>query len=900
MTLMPVVIDSTTDDSSSDAGTCTLPACRPLRAMPSAHHRPRATPPGHASDVWLCAQALRSTCKPGPLPSSLLLLRRSAKATAPSSCVRSWRSRDRCGLQGGYPCAPSPLCSPPFLCTSEAQSTQATAQQLTALEVALAGIVATTRARPATATVPVDGGPGGAGAGLGAHEVADAQKWHAVARWATTDSVTAAATGDVPGGWAANHRRCVGAPRGACAPAVVQTLRLTAAPPLFPPRRALATSHSGSQTQACGCEQLVGIRAQLELAQAAVVEAGERARAADDRAAKAAAAAAARVAAAEHDTSAARQRADHCAVELAGARRRAREAQGAAEGSVTALQTALAASQRAADAAVARASTAERRCGTLTAALAKARAEAQQAGEAATQAAQHARAELDAAWAELAAVRSDSGAAEQLRCQVAEAVAAREAAQQQVEDMRAALALTAQQAEQWRARAQAAVNAAQEAVEAARQAQVDGATAAAEASVAAAQPATAAPPACDAAAQTDEQAPVGEGAASDAEQPPRPEASFVRLNPAVLAALRRRRRRAARAHLARAMAYARAHGPVRAVLESIEAADASTPNGNSAEQQAATALLEASCAEVESLRVQLEAAASAQGMLQEQLRTAASAAHRASHRANAAEHRARAVVADAASLAAVEAALVSARQQHTADDAAGSAAQQHQHQLLTDLRAQVTDLQAKLEATLQRAQEAESVAAAATARANAPASRGKPAPSAPASPVDGALERLAATWRAACASRDEAALQATQERDDALAALAAARTSGGSAAEIAALRLALRTRERDVTELSRMLKAWEAMRASKDGALRAALDRATAAEREASDARAQLEAMRRAASRGILVSPSGSSDKENTGTSAATAKATSVPEVSSAKPLRTLSGSLGNSISAMR
>ena len=668
------------------------------------------------------------------------------------------------------------------------------------------------------------------------------------------------------------------------------------------PRRALVTSHSGSQTQACGCEQLVGIRAQLELAQAAVVEAGERAHAADDRAAKAAAAAAARVAASEHDTSAARQRADHCAVELAGARRRAREAQSAAEGSVTALQTALAASQRAADAAAARASTAERRCGTLTAALAKARAEAQQAGEAATQAAQHARAELDAAWAELAAVRTDSGAAEQLRCQVAEAVAAREAAEQQVADIRAALALTAQQAEQWRARAQTAVNAAQEAVEAARQAQVDGAAAAAEASVAAAvEPAVAAPPACDAAAQTEEQAPAGEGAASDAEQPPRPAASFVRLTPAVLAALRRRRRRAARAHLARAMAYARAHGPVRAVPEAVEAADGGALSGDSAEQPAATALLEASRAEVESLRVQLEAAASAQGVLQEQLRTAAAAAHRASHRANAAEHRARAVVADAASLAAVEAALVSARQQHSADDAAGSAAQQHQHQLLTDLRAQVTDLQAKLEVTLLRAQEAESVAAAAIARANnAPASRGKAAPSVPASPVDGALERLAATWRAACASRDEAALQATHERDDALAALAAARTSGGSAAEIAALRLALRTRERDVTELSRMLKAWEAMRASKDGALRAALDRATAAEREASDARAQLEALRRAASRGILVSPGGSSDKENSTSAAAATKATSVPEVSSAMPLRTLSGSLGNSIAAMR
>ena len=655
------------------------------------------------------------------------------------------------------------------------------------------------------------------------------------------------------------------------------------------------TSHSGSQTQACGCEQLVGIRAQLELAQAAVVEAGERARAADDRAAKTAAAAAARVAAAEHDTSAARQRADHCAVELAGARRRAREAQSAAEGSVTALQTALAASQRAADAAAARASTAERRCGTLTAALAKARAEAQHAGEAATQAAQHARAELDAAWAELAAVRSDSGAAEQLRGQVALAVAAREAAEQHVADMRAALALTAQQAEQWRARAQAAVNAAQEAVEAARLAQVDGA-AAAEATVAGA-----APPACDTAAQTEEQAPVDSGSASDAEQPPRPEASFVRLNPAVLAALRRRRRRAARAHLARAMAYARAHGPVRAGPVSMEAANAGAQSGDSAEQEAATARLAASRAEVESLRVQLEAATSAQGVHQEQLRTAAAAAHRASHRANAAEHRARAVVADAASLAAVEAALVSARQQHSADDAAGSAAQHHQHQLLTDLRAQVTDLQAKLEATLLRAQEAESVAAAAIARANnAPASRGKAAPSVPASPLDGALERLAATWRAACASRDEAALQATHERDNALAALAAARTSGGSAAEIAALRLALRTRERDVTELSRMLKAWEAMRASKDGALRAALDRATAAEREASDARAQLEALRRAASRGILLSPSSNSDKENSTSAAAATKATSVPEVSSAKPLRTLSGSLGNSIAGMR
>ena len=645
----------------------------------------------------------------------------------------------------------------------------------------------------------------------------------------------------------------------------------------------------------------MGIRAQLELAQAAVAEAGERARAADDRAAKAAAAAAARVAAAEHDTSAARQRADHCAVELAGARRRAREAQSAAEGSVTALQTALAASQRAADAAAARASTAERRCGTLTAALAKARAEAQQAGEAATQAAQHARAELDAAWAELAAVRSDSGSAEQLRCALAEAVAAREAAEQQVADMRAALALTAQQAEQWRARAHTAVNAAQEAVEAAKQAQVEGATtAAAAASVAAAEPAAAVPPACDMASQTEEQAPAGEGAAPDADhQPHMPVASFARLNPAVLAALRRRRRRAARARLARAMAYARAHGQVRA--SPIEAVpDASAPSGDSTEQQAAAALLEASRREVDSLRAQLEAAASAQEVLQEQLRTAAAAAHRASHRANAAEHRARAVVADAASLAAVEAALVSARQHHNADDAAGAAAQQQQHQLLTELRSQVTDLQAKLEATVVRAQEAEAVAVAATSNANAPAPRAKPAPSVPAGPVDGALERLAATWRAACASRDEAALQAAHERDDALAALAAARTSGGSAAEIAALRLALRTRERDVTELSRMLKAWEAMRVSKDGALRVALDRATAAEKEASDARAQLEALRRAASRGILVSSSASSDKENSPAALAAGKATSGLEVSSSKPLRTLSASMENSIAAMR
>ena len=192
-------------------------------------HMPRASPPDHASDVWLCPQARRWTCRPGPLPSLQQLLKRSATTTAPSSCVRSWRSRDRCGLLGCC-CAAPPLPPSPLLCASEAQSPQATAQQLTALEVALAGIVATTRARPAAAA-PVESGPGGAGAGLGAHEVADAQKWHAVARWATTDSVTAAATGDVPGGWAASHRRCVGAPRGACAPAVVQTLRLTAALP---------------------------------------------------------------------------------------------------------------------------------------------------------------------------------------------------------------------------------------------------------------------------------------------------------------------------------------------------------------------------------------------------------------------------------------------------------------------------------------------------------------------------------------------------------------------------------------------------------------------------------------------------------------------------------------------
>ena len=178
---------------------------RHLLRMPLfVHHLRRGASPGHTADVWLFSTGTavdvqaRATAE----------LAAAAEALCHDDGAEQLRAQLAQSRQVRHPgllsrrASPSP--SSPSL-KHRALFPQATAQQLTALEVALAGIVATTRAHPPAAAAPVTGGPGGAGA----DEVADAQKWHAVARWATTDSVTAAATGDVPGGWAANHRRCV-------------------------------------------------------------------------------------------------------------------------------------------------------------------------------------------------------------------------------------------------------------------------------------------------------------------------------------------------------------------------------------------------------------------------------------------------------------------------------------------------------------------------------------------------------------------------------------------------------------------------------------------------------------------------------------------------------------------
>jgi len=107
------------------------------------------------------------------------------------------------------------------------------------------------------------------------------------------------------------------------------------------------------------------------------------------------------------------------------------------------------------------------------------------------------------------------------------------------------------------------------------------------------------------------------------------------------------------------------------------------------------------------------------------------------------------------------------------------------------------------------------------------------------------MEALVSSWREACALKDASLSDLAHQ----LAALRS-QPAASTPADTAALMARLASREREVGELSRMLRAWEAMRAGKDAAIRAALARAEAAESQLAGVRQSVEGMRRAAARG--------------------------------------------------
>jgi hypothetical protein len=113
-------------------------------------------------------------------------------------------------------------------CVALSTHLQTAAEQLTALETALAGIVEHTRRQAQQQTA--DAGPPRAALGPGTEGITnseEAQKWNAVARWAAHDSVSAARAGDRPSDWASSYRRCVAgcSPEGAAAEETFKTRR---------------------------------------------------------------------------------------------------------------------------------------------------------------------------------------------------------------------------------------------------------------------------------------------------------------------------------------------------------------------------------------------------------------------------------------------------------------------------------------------------------------------------------------------------------------------------------------------------------------------------------------------------------------------------------------------------